>query len=95
MPNPTSKASRASDLDDDQGSNLRSICLSRLFATLTRFRPVTRDRHFSKKRHGFGWIWKKWKIKPRPKCFVFWSGRWESNPTPQVITRNLLILKRA
>src|SRR5438874_12570793 len=24
-----------------------------------------------------------------------WSGRWESNPMPQVITRNLLILKRA
>src|SRR5260370_38967974 len=37
MSNPTSEASRASDLDDDQGSNLRRICLTRLFAMLTRF----------------------------------------------------------
>jgi len=37
MSNPTSEASRAFDLDDDQGSNLRRICLTRLFATLTRF----------------------------------------------------------
>jgi len=35
--NPISEASRASDLGDDQGSDLRRICLTRLFATLTRF----------------------------------------------------------
>ena len=39
--NPISEASRASDLGDDQGSDLRRICLTRLFATLTRFDRAT------------------------------------------------------
>ena len=37
MSNPTSEASQASDLDDDQGSDPRRIWLTCLFATLTRF----------------------------------------------------------
>ena len=37
MSNPASEALRAYDLDDNQGSNLRRICLTRLFAMLTRF----------------------------------------------------------
>src|SRR5947208_1932369 len=37
MSNPASEALRASDLDDDRGSNLRRICLTRLFAMLARF----------------------------------------------------------
>src|SRR5439155_7187115 len=47
-------------------------------------RPGKGDRRFSKKRDGFGWIWKKWKMKQRPKSFVLWSGRWESNPRPKL-----------
>jgi len=35
MSNPTSEASRASNLDDGQGSNLRRACLTCLFATPT------------------------------------------------------------
>ena len=43
MSNPASEALRASDLDDDRGSNLRRICLTRLLAMLARFdlRSVT------------------------------------------------------
>jgi len=28
--------------------------------------------------------WKKWKMRLQPKCFVFWSGRRESNPRPKL-----------
>ena len=56
--------------------------LNSLVCNAHEIRPGKGDRRFSKKRDGFGWIWKKWKMKQRPKSFVFWSGRWESNPTP-------------
>src|SRR5205809_8051435 len=75
-------------LTHDQRSNLRRICLTCLFPTSTRFDLEKPERRFSKKKYGFEWIWKKWKMKQRRKCFVFWSGRWESNPSPY--TANLL-----
>src|SRR5207249_9473619 len=84
MSNPTSEASRASDLHDDQGSNPRRICLTCLLATLTRFGRKSVTDVSREKRYGFAWIWKKWKMRQRPKSFVFWSGRWESNPRPKL-----------
>ena len=80
----TSEASRASDLDVDQGSNLRRICLTCLFATPIRLDRTNTTDVSQKKKHGFWWIWKKWKMKQPHKWFVFWSGRWESNPRPKL-----------
>ena len=58
--------------------------LNSLVCNAYEIRPGKGDRRFSKKRDGFGWIWKKWKMKQRPKSFVLWSGRWESNPRPKL-----------
>ena len=37
---------------------------------------------FRLKKRGLVEICKKWKMRQRPKSFVFWSRRWESNPRP-------------
>ena len=79
-----SEASRASDLDDDQRSNLRGICLTRLFAMLTRFDRKSATDVSRKKGKDLGGFGKKWRMQQLRKCFVFWSGRWESNPRPKL-----------
>ena len=58
--------------------------LNSLVCNTYEIQPERRDRRFWKKRDGFAWIWKKWKMKPLRKCFIFWSGRWESNPRPKL-----------
>ena len=52
--NPISEASRASDLGDDQGSDLRRICLTSLVCNAYEIRPGKRDRRFSKKSTDLG-----------------------------------------
>ena len=82
--NPTSEAWRASDLDPrpeiKSAKNLPNLLVSNVYE----IRPGKARATFLEKKYGFEWIWKKWKMKQRRKCFVFWSGRWESNPRPKL-----------
>src|SRR5207247_11115652 len=49
---------------------------------LTRFDRKSATDVSRKKGTDLGEFGKKWKMRQRPKCFVFWSGRWESNCIP-------------
>src|SRR5215471_11487831 len=86
-----SEASRASDIDD-HGSKLRRNCLTRVFAMPTKFDRRSATDVSRKKGTDFAWIWKKWKMRQRPKPFCFLERAMGIEPTSEAWEASILPL---